>query len=350
MRIVEYRITVPLNIKEYPLGATYIIAKASLQNSGSGDGIDLITDEPFIKDGVHGRHTFKRMHVGSKVPGFVRAVVPKTSLILEEESWNAFPYTKTTYSNVWLKDRFKMVVETRHLPGPPVEENIHNLSESELKMRKIELIDLGVKAKSNTREYKCKEDPTTFKSEKTGRGPLVPKWWESPEAKEWPVVTCYKLLRVELKWFGLQTLVESYVPSLCRTIFGNTQRQLFCWIDEYYGMSESEILDFAHSQYKQSMVKMKESPPPEEQEEEYSEEEQKAEEQKFMSEEDILGQYEEHLESGMIESDSNTPMEMGRVRVEEEAPSSSATPSSSTVHGEMPQTPPVNKNEQSSDT
>lgn len=57
-------------------------------------------------------------------------------------------------------------------------------------------------------DYKPETDPTKFKSAKTGRGPLVGPNWKN-EAK--PVMTCYKLVTAEFKWFGLQVLVSSSI-------------------------------------------------------------------------------------------------------------------------------------------
>ena len=66
----------------------------------------------------------QRMHIASRVPKFLRAILPSDSLILEEESYNAFPYTKTTYKNVWLKDRFELTIESFHAPGAGTLENV----------------------------------------------------------------------------------------------------------------------------------------------------------------------------------------------------------------------------------
>ena len=38
---------------------SYMVAKASRQNSGGGDGIEMIKNEPFEKDGSKGQYTFK---------------------------------------------------------------------------------------------------------------------------------------------------------------------------------------------------------------------------------------------------------------------------------------------------
>ena len=57
-------------------------------------------------------------------------------------------------------------------------------------------------------DYKPTEDPTRFKSSKTGRGPLIgPNWERSVN----PVMCCYKLVTVEFKWWGLQNKVEKFI-------------------------------------------------------------------------------------------------------------------------------------------
>ena len=57
-------------------------------------------------------------------------------------------------------------------------------------------------------DYKPTEDPSRFKSTKTGRGPLVGPNWERGVD---PVMCCYKLVTVEFKWWGLQNKVEKFI-------------------------------------------------------------------------------------------------------------------------------------------
>lgn len=68
-------------------------------------------------------------------------------------------------------------------------------------------------------DYKPDEDPSKFKSTKTGRGPLIgPDWTKAVE----PVMTCYKLVTVEFKWFGLQVSDNVFLTCLvplCSTVF-----------------------------------------------------------------------------------------------------------------------------------
>lgn len=39
-----------------------------------------------------------------------------------------------------------------------------------------------------------------------------------------PVMTCYKLVTCEFKWFGLQTRVEKFIQDIERRLFTNFHR------------------------------------------------------------------------------------------------------------------------------
>lgn len=63
-----------------------------------------------------------------------------------------------------------------------------------------------------------------FKSKKTGRGPLVgPDWKQDVQ----PVMTCYKLVTCEFKWFGFQSRVESFIQKTERRLFTIFHRWAF---------------------------------------------------------------------------------------------------------------------------
>lgn len=60
-----------------------------------------------------------------------------------------------------------------------------------------------------------------FKSEKTGRGPLIGADWKT---KVNPVMTCYKLVTCEFKWFGLQSRLENFIQKSERRLFTTFHR------------------------------------------------------------------------------------------------------------------------------
>lgn len=65
--------------------------------------------------------------------------------------------------------------------------------------------------------FSCLSFPwNSFTSQKTGRGPLVGPDWKNNVK---PVMTCYKLVTCEFKWFGLQSRVESFIHKTERRLF-----------------------------------------------------------------------------------------------------------------------------------
>ncbi|KAA6355855.1 MAG: putative phosphatidylinositol transfer protein, partial [Streblomastix strix] len=184
-----------------------MVAKASRENSGGGEGVEVLKNEPFEKDGVKGIYTLKRLHVSQRAPAIIRAILPKDALILEEEAWNAFPYLKTIYKNLWLKDKFTLTIESQHIDGISKEDNPLKLTEAELKIRQIDIVDIA-EPKKKSKTYNCNEDPTVFHSEKTNRGPLKLGWVQSAQSDNVPVTTAHKVAKMEFKVFGFQTVVE----------------------------------------------------------------------------------------------------------------------------------------------
>lgn len=89
---------------QYQVGQLFSVAEASKNNTGGGEGIEVLKNEPFtnypLLGGKYssGQYTYKIYHLASKVPGFIRMMLPKNSLEVHEEAWNAYPYCKTVIS------------------------------------------------------------------------------------------------------------------------------------------------------------------------------------------------------------------------------------------------------------
>ncbi|KAK2949736.1 putative Phosphatidylinositol transfer protein 1 [Blattamonas nauphoetae] len=279
MKIIEYRIYAPLTMEEFPLSQRYVGAKASTENSGDGEGVEVILNEPYEKDGHMGRHTITHLHIASKTPSYIRRLLPRDALIVIEECWDCFPYTKSVYKNLWLKDRLGLITETIHAPGVSNLENPTHLSPEDLKKRKVDIIDIALPMKKS-KEYKCDVDPSVFHSEKTNRGPLKPGWWKqqangqkqngsgpspsgtpisptsdtqspnpSDETQEpLPVTTAHKVAKFWFRVPGLSTIAENFAAGVLKSIYEGAIRQQFCWIDEWYGMTEAEISAYEHGE------------------------------------------------------------------------------------------------------
>jgi len=235
----EFRILLPFSVDEYQIGQLYSVAKSSSQETSNGEGVDVIKNEPFKnEDGLEGQYTEKIYHVGSRLPGWVKAFIPGNALKLEEKAWNAYPYCKTVLKSPWMGESFTFTIESRHYNDNGQQENVHNLPADILKKREVDYIDIAAE-EVDKKDYKKEEDPVLVRSEKANRGPLTEGWKEKT-----PLMTCYKLVTVEFKMFGFQTKVEKFLQSFERGLFLKFHRQVYCWLDEWFGMTLEDVRNY----------------------------------------------------------------------------------------------------------
>uniref|UniRef100_A0A0N5CRN4 Phosphatidylinositol transfer protein n=1 Tax=Thelazia callipaeda TaxID=103827 RepID=A0A0N5CRN4_THECL len=184
--IKEYRIPLPVTVTEYRRGQLYAVAQAAKNETGGGEGVEVLKQEKFngyeVNEGekMCGVYTHKIYRIKSKVPASARKILPDGAFVLHEKCWNAYPYCKTIITNPdFMGEKFYIKLESMHKSDRGDDEN--DISDS-----------------TNVR---------TFKSKKTGRGPLKKDWIETAQ----PIMCCYKL------------------------------RELFCWIDGWYDLSMEDI-------------------------------------------------------------------------------------------------------------
>lgn len=239
MLIREFRILLPLTCEEYQVGQLFSVAEASKNETGGGEGVEVVKNEPFEDEKMgKGQYTHKIYHLASKVPRMIRVLAPKGSLEVHEEAWNCFPYCKTVITNPdYMKDGFHITIETIHVENDRgLQVNVHKLPPEKLAKRDVIMVDI-VNDHVDSKDYKEEWDPAKFHSEKTGRGPLSKAWKETSS----PIMCCYKLVTCEFKWWGLQGTVESRIQKVYPRLFRNFHRQVFCWIDNWYGLSMDDI-------------------------------------------------------------------------------------------------------------
>uniref|UniRef100_A0A674EW16 Phosphatidylinositol transfer protein beta isoform n=1 Tax=Salmo trutta TaxID=8032 RepID=A0A674EW16_SALTR len=232
----------------YQVGQLYSVAEASKNETGGGEGIEVLKNEPYEKEGEKGQYTHKIYHLKSKVPAFVKMIAPEGSLVFHEKAWNAYPYCRTSefstsfLQNEYMKDDFIIKIETWHKPDLGTVENVHKLDVPTWKSVEVVPIDIADGEQVAPADYKADEDPALFKSAKTGRGPLGPNWKKELVSKaDCPRMCAYKLVTVKFKWWGLQNKVESFIHKQEKRIFTNFHRQLFCWIDKWVELTMEDI-------------------------------------------------------------------------------------------------------------
>ncbi|XP_055296893.1 protein retinal degeneration B isoform X2 [Sitodiplosis mosellana] len=255
MLIKEYRIPLPLTVQEYRIAQLYMIAKKSRDESkGAGSGVEILINEPYDDGpGGVGQYTRKIYHIGSHLPGWIKGLLPKSAMTVEEEAWNAYPYTKTRCTCPFV-EKFSLEIETYYFPDDGHQENVFNLDGSDLRNRTVDLIDI-VKEQLYGHDYDESEDPTLYISSKTKRGPLSESWLEDywnevkdkmqPTSRNMSLMCAYKLCRVEFRYWGMQTKLEKFIHDIAlRKTMVTAHRQAWAWQDEWHGLTMENIREF----------------------------------------------------------------------------------------------------------
>ncbi|XP_026995467.1 membrane-associated phosphatidylinositol transfer protein 2 isoform X4 [Tachysurus fulvidraco] len=244
MLIKEYRIPMPMSVEEYRIAQLYMIQKKSREESeGEGSGVEILENRPYTDGpGGSGQYTHKVYHIGQHIPSWFRSILPKAALRVEEESWNAYPYTRTRYTCPFV-EKFSIDIETYYKPDTGNQNNVFNLSSAEKRQRDIDPIDI-VKDVIAPHEYLAEEDPKLYKSVKTQRGPLSDNWIQeiSLNPGMMPVMCAYKLCKVEFRYWGMQSKIERFIHDVgLRKVMVRAHRQAWCWQDEWYGLTMEDI-------------------------------------------------------------------------------------------------------------
>ncbi|XP_072371667.1 membrane-associated phosphatidylinositol transfer protein 2 isoform X4 [Scyliorhinus torazame] len=244
MLIKEYHIPLPMSVEEYRIAQLYMIQKKSKEEtSGEESGVEILENRPYNDGpGGSGQYTRKVYHIGMHIPSWFRSILPKAALRVEEESWNAYPYTRTRYTCPFV-EKFSIDIETYYKPDSGDQANVFNLSTAEKRQRMIDPIDI-VKDPIPPNEYKTEEDPKLYKSSKTGRGPLSDDWIDECRKKprKMPIMCAYKLCKVEFRYWGMQTKIERFIHDVgLRKVMLRAHRQAWCWQDEWYGLTMEDI-------------------------------------------------------------------------------------------------------------
>ncbi|XP_015273150.1 PREDICTED: membrane-associated phosphatidylinositol transfer protein 2 [Gekko japonicus] len=244
MLIKEYRIPLPMSVEEYRIAQLYMIQKKSREETcGEGSGVEILENRPYTDGpGGNGQYTHKVYHIGMHIPSWFRSILPKAALRVEEESWNAYPYTRTRYTCPFV-EKFSIDIETYYITDSGEQPNVFNLSPAEKRQTVLDPIDI-VKDPIPPHEYKSEEDPRLYQSVKTKRGPLSEDWIKDHKNNpgRYPIMCAYKLCKVEFRYWGMQSKIERFIHDVgLRKVMVRAHRQAWCWQDEWYGLTIEDI-------------------------------------------------------------------------------------------------------------
>ena len=242
----------PLGVEEYRIAQLYMIAKKSrLESEGEGSGVEIIKNEPYEDGpGGKGQYTDKLYHIAAHLPVWLRGFLPKSLSTIREEAWNAYPYSKNLICTPYM-DRFSIEIESKYLFGGTKQENVFQLNEEQLSDRIVEIIDFVSDASGAASPEE--ENPLTYVSKKTGRGPLEADWLESWEKGESAsdesngenskkdFMCVYKLCKVNFDRWPIQYKVEQFIHDYIRKTLVLAHRQAWAWQDEWHGLTMEQI-------------------------------------------------------------------------------------------------------------
>jgi len=237
MLIKEYRICMPITVEEYKIGQLYMIAKHSHEQSQKGEGVEVIENRPH-EDPEHGTGQFteKRIYIGSKLPYWIKKMVPKIFYVTEK-AWNYYPFTITEYSCSFISCSVNILTKYENNNGST--ENCLDQSKEVLEQLIVEHVDIAMD-QCAPHHFKEEEDLLKFKSHKTGRGPLSEGWRTDTQ----PIMCSYKLVDVRFELSLLTNRIEEFVHKAVREILLVGHRQAFAWIDEWFGMTIQDVRDY----------------------------------------------------------------------------------------------------------
>jgi hypothetical protein len=248
MKLVEYRIFVPFRWDQCRIASAYSVNRRTREETGGGDGFEIMDSGDFEEDGNPGHWVRRLFHFKTKIPGWLRWVVPEKYAHVTENNRNAFPHTITTF-HIEGADFFLLHTETRHAVyerGSEIPDNLVQLSPEDLGIREVVYLDLlngpVNKKEFDLRGFSCgdagiqelKAPPGVKANDKE-----VPAWVAGYEGA---VTLVVKIVKINFQWKGVQTAVESLVAkNVFYSTYLDTHRAMVKWSTIWSKMTLDEV-------------------------------------------------------------------------------------------------------------
>jgi hypothetical protein len=130
-----------------------------------------------------------------------------------------------------------MTVHTVHVANDKgAQVNVFNLSRKQLSERQVVFLDLATDGLEHVKADD--RNPQRCRSEKTGRGPLLPGWQNN--SSEVPVMCAYKLVECTFDSYVLWA-VSGHFAAFFRSSMLAFNQYVFCLLDQWHGLSIEEV-------------------------------------------------------------------------------------------------------------
>lgn len=238
--VIEYRIVLPFTLNEYNLAQLFTTAEFSKTHTANGEGVQILKDQPYQDGNIVGQYTEKFYFLESRCPSFIKSIAPKNSLKLKEECWYSYPSFRTILTNLYMKNKFEVCLDTLVVADNGTSENVFNLPAEQRKSTKVVNIDI---ANDNLplSDYDERFDPALVEFDIDGRGALSKNWIAEAKRNDLPLVCCYKLVKCRFDYWGLKSTAERLFHNQQKKLLIMFHRQMYCMMDTWYNKSLDEI-------------------------------------------------------------------------------------------------------------
>lgn len=251
MRIIEYRVIVPVSIEQYPKADTYMCNHRMEIGASEGECVELIDNNSYVGDEGPVFFASRVYHCKNRVPKFLQWLVPEYICDFQEDSWTYYPKCKSKYIVPFLGDKFNVSINTHQYKFTTVEEIPENgagLTDEELAIREIKYVDILLKEPVPEKKewdldgFSYEEanihkletyDSTNFDDTKP------PKWTKDYKGE---MTVAIKVMKADIPIWGVQTMAEKLVvENMAISTFLDSARALVGWAPKWHPMTMKEV-------------------------------------------------------------------------------------------------------------
>jgi hypothetical protein len=264
MKIYEYRIIFPLTVERFRIAKIYTMERKfheEFENTPN-DYDELVANECYQTETESGQYIHTIVRNKSRVPAFLRLVVPEKYLTIHQKRWDAYPHERMTTTNPGMGNNFLMSVEWLHLQYRPNEsfpENPAGLSPEQFARRKVIWIDIvdskpqPDKKEESLRDFVCPEAGITTplkgnKKAKAADESIPPVWTQTYPGE---MMCAVNVTLFKFKWRGLQSMVEKQMMAMNHTMILQWGRLMMAWASQWCRMSIEEAIEIDARRYAQ---------------------------------------------------------------------------------------------------
>jgi hypothetical protein len=252
MKLYEYRIVFPTTVDKYKGGLLYTTEQMSKDSDSimTTEGIEIKADEPYQTETETGHYMYTAMHNKSRLPAFLRLVIPNKYLTFESKRWDAYPHDRSEMTNPGMGDDFLVTMESRVVPyqaSAPFPDNLIDLTPEQLALRKIVWLDIvdgkpQPDKKDTIRGFQCPDGgviaPLTGSKKGKPDEDKPPAWAQSYPGD---MICVVRVTQVKFKWKGLQTMMEKNVLSMNKTMSLDMHRRMVRGAAAWFRMTPEEV-------------------------------------------------------------------------------------------------------------